>query len=114
MVNRGEIWWADLPDPDRSQPCFRRPVAVVQADSFNHSNIQTVICAVITSNLALAGAPGNIFLPATATTLPKDSVLNISQIITIDKSFLTEKVGVLNHKQLLKLEESLKLVLSIK
>lgn len=114
MVNHGEIWWANLPDPDRSQPGFRRPVVVAQSDSFNHSNIQTVICAVITSNLALAGAPGNIFLPATATNLPKDSVMNISQIITIDKSFLIEKVGELNRKQIVKFEKSLKLVLSIK
>jgi mRNA interferase MazF len=113
MVNRGEIWWADLPEPIKSQPGFRRPVLIIQSDTFNQSKINTVICAVITSNLRLAEAPGNILLPAKASGLPKDSVINVSQIITVDKSFLTEKIGKLNQKLINKLEEGLKLVLAI-
>jgi mRNA interferase MazF len=113
MVTRGEIWWADLPEPDRSQPGFRRPVVVVQADSFNRSNIKTVICAVITSNLSLAKAPGNFLLPANSSGLPKDSAVNISQLITIDKAFLSEKAGELNHKQATRLDAGIKLVLSL-
>jgi mRNA interferase MazF len=113
MVNRGEIWWVDLPEPIKSQPGFRRPVLIIQSDTFNQSKINTVICAVITSNLRLAEAPGNILLPARASGLAKDSVINVSQIITVDKSFLTEKIGELNQKLINKLEEGLKLVLAI-
>ena len=113
MVNRGEIWWAELAEPIKSQPGFRRPVLVIQADTFNQSKISTIICAVITSNLHLSEAPGNIVLPARASGLSKDSVINVSQIITVDKSFLTEKIGELNQKLINKLEEGLKLVLSL-
>ena len=113
MVNRGEIWWVDLPEPLKSQPGFRRPVLIIQSDTFNQSKINTVICAVITSNLRLAEAPGNILLPARASGLSKDSVINVSQIITVDKSFLTEKIGELNQKLINKVEDGLKLVLSL-
>ena len=113
MVNRGEIWWAELAEPIKSQPGFRRPVLVIQSDTFNQSKISTVICAVITSNLRLSEAPGNVLLPAKTSGLSKDSVINVSQIITVDKSFLTEKIGELNQKLINKLEEGLKLVLSL-
>ena len=113
MVNRGEIWWAELAEPIKSQPGFRRPVLVIQSDTFNKSKISTVICAVITSNLRLSEAPGNILLLARASGLSKDSVINVSQIITVDKSLLTEKIGELNQKLINKLEEGLKLVLSL-
>jgi len=93
VIQRGEIWWADLPEPSGSEPGYRRPVLVVQADDFNRSRIATAIVVVITSNLKLTGAPGNVLLPQNATGLPKDSVANISQVLTIDTSFLTEKVG---------------------
>jgi mRNA interferase MazF len=94
-IQRGEVWWVDLPEPRRSEPIHRRPVLVVQADSFNRSRIQTVIVAVITSNLDLADAPGNVLLPARSTGLPRDSVVNVSQILTLDRSFLTEHAGTL-------------------
>jgi mRNA interferase MazF len=113
MVKRGEIWWADLPEPTRSEPGFRRPVVIIQADSFNCSKINTVICAVITSNLKLSEAPGNIALSISQSGLSKESVINISQIITIDKSFLSEKISELNSKIIHKIEESLKLILAI-
>lgn len=94
-VRRGEIWWADLPEPRGSEPSFRRPVLVVQADSFNKSLIQTVIVAVITSNLRLAEAPGNVVLPARASSLSRDSAVNVSQLLTLDREYLTEYVGTL-------------------
>ena len=113
VVRRGEIWWASLPDPLGSGPGFRRPLIIVQSDAFNRSRISTVIAVVITSNLRLAAAPGNILLPSKTTGLPKDSVANLSQLVTIDKSFLTEKVGKLTAKQMQQIEEKLRLVLSL-
>ncbi|OHD70375.1 MAG: mRNA interferase MazF2 [Spirochaetes bacterium RBG_16_49_21] len=113
MVSRGEVWWTDLPAPVKSEPGFKRPVVVVQSDSFNQSKINTVVCAVITSNLHLSEAPGNILLPSRSSGLPKDSVINVSQIITIDKSFLSEKAGELNRKVMNKVDQGLRLVLSL-
>jgi mRNA interferase MazF len=77
-LQRGQIWWADLPEPRRSEPGYRRPVLVVQADSFNRSLIQTAIVAALTGNLELADVPGNVLLPARSTGLPRDSVANVS------------------------------------
>jgi mRNA interferase MazF len=94
-LQRGEIWWAGLPEPLGSEPGFRRPVLVMQANSFNRSRIQTVVVAAITSNLRLADAPGNVFLPAGSAGLPRDSVVNVSQIFTLDRGFLTEQAGTL-------------------
>ncbi|MFO8010509.1 MAG: type II toxin-antitoxin system PemK/MazF family toxin [Dehalococcoidia bacterium] len=92
-MNRGEIWWASLTKPGGSEPGYRRPLLVIQSDEFNRSRINTVMAAVITSNLNLARAPGNVFLKAKESGLKKDSVVNVSQVITIDKAFLTEKTG---------------------
>jgi mRNA interferase MazF len=112
-VRRGEIWWADLPEPRRSEPGFRRPVLVIQANSFNGSRIQTVIVAVITGNLQLAGAPGNVLLPARAVGLPKDSVVNVSQLLTLDRDFLTEPVGALPMRLQSAIDNGLRLVLDL-
>jgi len=92
-MERGEVWWAHLPDPVASEPGFNRPVLVIQSNAFNRSHIRTIIAVVITSNLRLAEAPGNVLMSASDTGLPKDSVANVSQVITIDRSFLTEKCG---------------------
>jgi mRNA interferase MazF len=92
-VQRGEIWWAELREPFGSEPGFRRPVLIVQDDAFNRSRIQTVIVIAITTNVELAKAPGNVLLPTKVTCLPRESVANVSQLITIDKSFLSERVG---------------------
>ena len=92
-MKRGEVWWASLADPAGSGPGCRRPVLVVQKDAFNESHIATTVVVVITGNLRLAEAPGNVFLPKKSTGLPKDSVANVSQIITIDKRFLTKRIG---------------------
>ncbi len=112
-MSRGEIWWADLPEPRGSEPGYRRPVLIVQADSFNRSKIQTVIVAVITSNLRLAEAPGNVILPARVSGLPRDSVVNVSQLLTIDHSFLTEHLGKLPARMLADVEAGLRLVLQL-
>lgn len=113
VIQRGEIWWATLPEPVGSEPGFRCPVLVVQSNDFNRSRISTIIAVVITSNIRLAEAPGNVFLPRKATSLPKDSVANVSQVITIDKSFLTERVGSLPQESLLSIEQGLRLVLAL-
>jgi len=112
-VKRGEIWWASLPAPRGSGPGYRRPVVIVQADSFNHSNINTVIVAVISSNLRLAGAPGNFILKRRDSRLDRDSIVNVSQLITLDKSYLTEKVSGLKPEFQAALDEGLRLVLSV-
>jgi mRNA interferase MazF len=112
-LNRGEIWWASLDEPSGSSPGFRRPVLIIQADAFNQSRINTVICAVITSNIRLSQAPGNIFLPMKDSGLPKDSVINISQIITIDKENLSEKVRKIRPAIIHDVENGLKLIFDI-
>ena len=93
MISQGEIWWADLLDPTGSGPGFSRPVVVVQGDSFNRSRIATVLCVPLTSNLKWASAPGNVLLETRLTGLPKDSVANVSQVVALDKSLLTERAG---------------------
>lgn len=100
VISQGEVWWADLPAPAGSGPGFRRPVVVVQGDALNRSRIATVVCVPLTSNLQWAGAPGNVSLPARLTGLPKDSVANVSQIVTVDRAFLATRVGRLPHSQL--------------
>ena len=92
LINQGDIWWADLPSPRGSEPGFRRPVIVVQQSPINYSQINTIICVPLTSNVRLANAPGNVFMPAALTGLPKDSVANVSQTLTLDKRFLGEYV----------------------
>ena len=93
MVNRGEIWWADLPVPARSEPGYRRPVLIIQSDDFNRSRIQTVLALAITSNLKLAEAPGNVPLARRGTGLRKTSVVNVSQIVTLDNQYLVNGQG---------------------
>ena len=113
VIGRGDIWWANLPEPVGSSPGFRRPVLVVQSDSFNQSKIQTVVVVVITKNLELAKAPGNVSITARTSRLPVDSVINVSQVITIDKNLLAEFVSILPNKKIEKVEEGLRLVLSL-
>ena len=100
VISQGELWWADLPAPAGSGPGFRRPVVVVQGDAFNRSRIATVVCVTLTSNLKWTAAPGNVRLPARVTGLPKDSVANVSQIVTLDKHLLAARAGKLPHSQL--------------
>ena len=100
VIAQGDFCWADLPEPVVSGPGFRRPVLVVQGDSLNRSRLATVVCIPLTSNLKWANAPGNVLLPARSSGLSKDSVANVSQIITLDRALLTERVGRVSKKQL--------------
>lgn len=108
---RGEIWWANLPDPVGSEPGYRRPVLVVQDDTFNQSRISTVIVVIITSNIQLAEAPGNVLLPKGATGLSKDSVANVTQILTVDKRFLVECIGSLPNDLQEEIDDGLRTIL---
>ena len=112
-MQRGEVWWASLSDPVGAMPGYRRPLVIVQADSFNRSRINTVMAVVLTSNLRLADAPGNVQLSAHNTGLTKDSVANVSQVITVDKSLLTECVRQLPARQMREIEAGLRLVLAL-
>lgn len=100
VISQGEIWWADLSEAAGSGPGFRRPVVVVQGDALNRSRIATLVCVPLTSNLKWADAPGNVALSARLTGLPKDSVANVSQVVTLDRSFLTERIGKLPRVKL--------------
>ncbi|HLI64036.1 MAG TPA: type II toxin-antitoxin system PemK/MazF family toxin [Terriglobales bacterium] len=112
VIAQGEIWWAELGRPRGSAPAFRRPVVVVQSDALNRSRIATVICVPLTSNLKWALMPGNVHLPARATGLPKSSVANVSQIATLDKSLLTDRVGRLPGPKLDLIFSGIELVLA--
>src|SRR3972149_6388638 len=112
-MERGEVWWAQLPDPVASEPGFRRPVIIIQSNAFNRSRIRTIVAVVLTSNLRLAEAPGNVLIPATDSGLPKDSVANVSQIITLDRTFLTEKCGRMSSRIMKAVDDGIRLVLSL-
>jgi mRNA interferase MazF len=113
-MRRGEIWWASLPAPVGSGPGYRRPVLIVQSDEFNRSAIRTVVCAAITSNLRLGDAPGNVRLGRKTSKLAKDSVVNVSQLITVDKSLFTERIGRIPAEMMREAERGLRLVLALK
>lgn len=112
-MKRGETWWASMEEPKGSEPGYHRPVVIVSTNEFNRSLIQTVIVAVVTSNLRLVDAPGNFKITKKQSNLSKDSVVNVSQLITLDKIFLTEKIGKLNPKNINFLNEGIKLVLGV-
>lgn len=112
-MQRGEIWWATLRAPRRSEPGYRRPVLVVQGDEFNASKINTIVVITLTSNAALQAAPGNVLLSKRSTRLSKASVANVSQIMTIDKSFLSERIAKLDQSVMMDVDDGLRLVLNI-
>jgi mRNA interferase MazF len=97
VISQGEVWWADLPVPAGSGPGYRRPVVVVQGDAFNRSTLGTVVCVPMTSNLRWAEAPGNVRLTARSSGLPRDSVANVSQVVALDRTVLTERIGKLSR-----------------
>jgi len=111
---RGEIWWANLPYQEGSRPAKRRPVLIIQSDSYNRSGINTVICAVITSNTELASLPGNLLLEKAVSGLDKTSTVNFTQIATVDKTDLTEHVAMLPKPILEKVNNCLKMVLEVR
>ena len=112
-MKRGELWWAHLPDPAGSGPGYKRPVLVIQSNPFNASRIATVIVATVTSNLALAEAPGNVRITRSDSGLPQPSVVNVSQLITLDRSILTTKAKALPGALMDKVDSGLKLVLAL-
>lgn len=112
-MQRGEIWWADMDNPQGAGSGYRRPVLIVQSDAFNRSRIQTVVAVALTSKLRLAAAPGNILIAAADSGLPRASVINVSQVITLDRGYLTERAGVLGGRTMAQVEDGLRLVLGL-
>lgn len=113
VIRRDEIYWASLPEPVGSGPGYRRPVVVVQDNRFNDSRIGTVIVAAVTSNLHLSEAPGNVFLSSHDSGLPHNSVVNVSQLLTVDKSLLSERVGPLSSEFIRSIDDGLRLVIGL-
>ena len=112
-MRRGEIWWASLQDPQGSGPGYRRPVVIVQSDSFNESRISTVIVAILTSNLSLAAAPGNVRIERRVSMLSDDSIANVSQVLTVDRPLLTEVVSKLPDRIMDTIDDGLRLVMNL-
>jgi mRNA interferase MazF len=110
-VAQGDVWWADLPKLTGSGPGLRRPIIVVQGNALNRSRTATVVCVPLTSNTIWAGAPGNVLLSGKMTGLPKDSVANVSQIVVLDRSRLTERTGRLGPKVLTQILHGIDIVL---
>jgi mRNA interferase MazF len=110
---RGEIWWASLPDPVGSEPGFRRPVIILQSDGFNRSGIRTIVVAAMTSNLRLADAPGNVIVPKSASGLARDSVVNVSQLFTLDRARMGDRQRRLSASTMAAIDRGLRLVLDL-
>ncbi|MEO8505170.1 MAG: type II toxin-antitoxin system PemK/MazF family toxin [Acidobacteriota bacterium] len=112
-IARGEIWWVELPEPVESSPGGRRPVLVIQANAYNRSRISTVLAAVVTSNVRLAEMPGNLLLQARESGLRRPSVVNVSQIVTADRSFLRSRAGRLRPESMARVDQGLRLLLNL-
>ncbi len=113
VVNRGEIWWADLSEPAGSSPGYRRPVVIIQSDNFNKTTLNTSIAASITTNLDLAEMRGNVLLKKDQSGLPKDSVVNVTQLFALDKKLLLEYVETLSERKMEQIDSGLRLVLAL-
>lgn len=113
MISRGDIYWADLGDANSSRPAKRRPVLIIQAEPYNASRLATAIAAVVTSNTALASMPGNVFLPAAVTGLPRDAVVNVTAIVTLSKDELDHAVGTVPDHLMREVDAGLRQVLAL-
>lgn len=113
VIQRGDVWWAELGEPRGSEPGYRRPLLIVQSDAFNRSRIATVLAVVVSSNLRLLDAPGNVLLPARISGLPRDSVANVSQILTLDRTDLTSHAGRVDAATMKQIDQGIRLVLSL-
>lgn len=111
MINQGDVFWVELGEPSGSRPGYRHPHVVIQNNAFNESKINTVIVCALTSNTKLAKMPGNVLLPRGEANLPKDSLVNISQLVTVNKGDLQEKIGSLSNKRVLQIVDGIKLLL---
>ena len=112
-MKRGEIWWVSLPEPYGSEPGYRRPMLIVQADSFNISAIKTVLCAAMTTNMNLGQAPGNVQVTPRTSGLPKPSVVNVSQLVTVDRTLMTERIKLLDAETMNRIDDGLRLVMNL-
>jgi mRNA interferase MazF len=112
-IRRGEIWWADLPEPVGSGPGHRRPVLVVQSDTFNRSRLATVTVVALTGNVRLLDAPGNVLIPAQSSGLPRDSVANVTQVLTVNRDLLTERVHGVSASIVKQVNEGLRFALDL-
>jgi len=113
VIRRGSICWADLGEARGGRPAKRRPVLIIQSDPFNASRLKTTLAAVITSNTGLAAMPGNVFLPATSSGLPKDSVVNVMALVTLDKTDLSAEEGLLLPALMSEVDRGLRRVLGL-
>lgn len=113
VIERREVWWADLDEPRGSGPGYRRPILIVQADAFNRSRLSTVLAVVLSSNLRLLDAPGNVLLPSKISGLPKDSAALVTQVVTLDEDYLTERAGKIPPRLMAQVDAGLRLVLDI-
>lgn len=113
VIHRREVWWADLKEPRGSEPGFRRPVLIVQADSFNRSRLRTVVTVILSSNLRLLDAPGNVLLREADTGLPKDSAAIVTQVVTLDRDYLAECIGKVPQRLMAQVDAGLKLALDL-
>ena len=114
VIERGEVWWADLGEPIGAEPGYSRPVVIVQSNAFNRSRIDTTIALILTSNRQLLDAPGNVLIRAKESGLPKDSVANVTQLATVDRAMLTERVGHVPVRLMARINDGLRLVLSLR
>lgn len=112
-MTRGEVWWARLPRPIGSEPGFNRPVVIVQSNRFNRSQINTLIAAAVTRNVRLRAAPGNVYLPRGTAGLAHASVVNVSQLVTLDRRRLLQRMGSLVAPKMRELDDGLRLVLAL-
>ncbi|MGH7561525.1 MAG: type II toxin-antitoxin system PemK/MazF family toxin [Gemmatimonadales bacterium] len=113
VLARGEVWWADLPAPEGAGPGCRRPVIVVQSDAFTRSRLATVTVVALTSNLRLVEAPGNVLIPSRAAGLPRDSIANVTQVLTLDRAGLTERLKRLPVTLMRQIDDGLRLALAL-
>ncbi|OIO01096.1 type II toxin-antitoxin system PemK/MazF family toxin [Candidatus Desantisbacteria bacterium CG_4_10_14_0_8_um_filter_48_22] len=111
VINQGDVFWAFLGRPIGSEPGYRHPITIIQSDIFNHSPINTVVACLLTSKLQRAGSPGNVLLTKGEANLPKSSVVNISQIVTVDKSMLIEKIGTLSRQRVIEIIKGIHLLI---
>ncbi len=111
VINQGDIYWVDLDEPSGSEPGYKHPHVVIQNNLFNRSQIRTVVVLPLTSNLRRADAPGNILLKKDEANLPKQSVVNVSQVFTVDKSQLDEYIGTVSSKRVREILNGVRLVI---
>lgn len=113
VVTRRDVWWADMDEPRGSEPGCPHPLLIIQADAFNRSRLRTILGVILTSNARLVDMPGNVLLPAKSTGLPRDSVANVTQIVTLDEDYLSRRVGHISSRLMRRVDDGLRRVLAM-